>query len=106
MNAYTPISAANDPAATPVDVIADRLLAGLALVPSITDHPTSLYEVKRLASRVRGYANLPNTAPGMLGRNDIQPAIEACIRAASFHGFDWRTPEVMTDAVYAAAGGR
>ncbi|NYD88784.1 hypothetical protein [Sphingomonas melonis] len=105
MNAVTTI-AANDPATTPVDVIADRLLAGLALVPSITDYPTALYEAKRLASRVRGYANLPNTAPGMLGRNGIQPAIERCIISAGRHGFNWRTPEALTDAVYAAAGGR
>ena len=83
--------------------IADRLLAGLARIPLITDHPTVLHEAKRLASRVRGYVNLPNTAPGMLGRNGIQPAIEACIRAAHFHGFDWRTPEAMTDAVFAVA---
>ena len=106
MNAYASIPAANDTADAPLDVIADRLLAGLARVPLITDHPTALYEAERLASRVRGYANLPNVAPGMLGRNGIQPAIERCIISAGRHGFDWRTPEALTDAVYAAAGGR
>lgn len=97
----SPISAANDPATTPVDVIADRLLAGLVLVPSITDHDSSLFEAERLAKRVRWFAR--NNDIGMLGRNGIQPAIERCIRAANFYGFDWRTPEALTDAVFSVA---
>ena len=84
--------------------LAARLLAGLALIPSITNDQCSLFEAERLTRRVRWFAG--NNDRGMLGPNGMQPQVETLIRLAHRHGFQSRTPEALTSAVFATAGGR
>jgi len=84
--------------------LTNRLLAGLDLIPAITNDACTLSDAKRIARRVRWFAGNGNA--GMLGANGMQPQVEALIRSANFHGFKPRTPEALTSAVFAAAGGR
>ena len=90
---------------------ADRLLAGLALVPAITDFRGVTDEAEKLAKRVRWFAGNDNR--GMLGPNGLQPQVESLIRSAHYNGFDWRErfappadPRALTETIYRTAGGR
>ncbi len=84
--------------------LAARLLAGLAMIPAITNCEAYRSDAESIARRVRWFAG--NNDRGMLGPNGMQPQVEALIRLAHHHGFQQRTPEALTSAVFATAGGR
>ena len=91
--------------------LAAQHIAALETVPLLTDFPGIADEAEKLARRVRWYAGNDNC--GMLGGNGIGPHVEAVVRSAHFHGFDWREryglavdPGAFTDLVYHTAGGR
>lgn len=73
---------------TAIAALAAGHLAALALVPTLTDIPTSLNHAKQLAASVRGYAR--RDALGMLGPNGIEPAVRRCVDSARRIGFGWR----------------
>lgn len=92
MSAYTSIQRVADRVEASLDAqaLAAQHIAALETVPLLTDFPFAVNEAARLAKRVRGLGNLPNAGPGLLGRNGIAPAVDACVRSAGFHGFNWR----------------
>lgn len=94
---------ADGAAQVPLADLADFLTAQLQTVYDLTDMPTCMAEAGDLIRKVRFYASLPETGRSMLGRNGIGPRIEMCIASARRTGFNWRTPEDLTELVYVTA---
>lgn len=61
-------------------------IARLARVPLLTDMPTTVQRARDLEKEIL----FGGGHYGTLGRNGIAPAVDACMRSAVFHGFDWR----------------